>query len=622
MNRFLIILVFVLTSSAGAQEIPKTGVLGIDLVFASSPTGDSQLFAFAPNFSTTLIPIGGLVNGLPSRWAHRRRTLGAMETSIVFVECDGAGIAVCPMGDATGNGAIFLADFRLGTMTATYATNNPAAYDVAVMKSLKMLFIAEDAGNNTTLLRGYSYATPGQLIATNPATLTIPGSPAAYCNRIGVQENAGRIHVPTTDGIQIVAVAGSFPQIDLGNFVLTSPHSPTTNPISFDRNGVTTWMIGTSGFDLQGKPSEAGYQTWTANDAGESGIWGTIPGLSPPRSFVPAAGCHEIALVSDGTDAFAYYLLRDPSPTALFIRPSAIGVVRLLGSQPAIPSFIPCPPDMGEPFAIPTVKGTRVAIESSYGPPFINQPAGGGEKISVLYSPLDPLGIGSVDGVLGVPDPLGGRISTKGMDRPIWSRSGDRILACTSHFPGAPNPGTPGIESLSVSPFIPLDPFISPHPVIPYVLAPNRSIIHPNIFDPRVHGAASFLNDVSIVGNVFHDGMASILATPFGEIGQFQQEVLPFVQDPDIPNFPGVFPPSFEYAVGTLTPPPADFGARRTTFNIVPGLGLDGLLMTAAIGDIIQIQLTGFNFLAAIGWHPSSANSVKRLLPAGLVTTS
>lgn len=605
-----------------AQEIPKSGILGVDLVFASSPSGQSQLYAFAPNLATGLAPVGSSVNNVPSRWAHRRRTLGALETEIRFVAVDGSGIAVCPMGDTIGTGAIFLADFRLGTATSMQATGNPAAYDLTVVESQKLLFLVEDGGANNSILRGFSYATPGQLIPTTPPTLSIVGSPAAYCHQIGVDQDTLALHVPTTQGIQVVHVNANVPNLTPGAFVSTLPHSPTTNPQSVFHNGIRTWIIGMSEFDSAGKPTGAGTTCWDSSGNEQSNAWGTIPGLFPPRSYVPAAGCHELAVVSDGTDSYVYYLLRDPSPTAFFIRPSAIGVVRLLNGQPPTHSLIFCPDDMGEPFAIPTVHGTRVALESSFGPPFIHEPAGGGEKISILYSPLDPLGASSDNGILGVPDPLGGRISTKGVDRPFWTRSGDRVVSCTSYFPGAPNPGTPGIEVLNVSPTIPLDEFISPHQVVPYVLEPNRSIIFPNRFEPRVPGAASFLNGLSVVGNVFHDGMASILVTPFGEIGIFQPDAVPFVQDADIPNFPGVFPASFNYTKGAALPPPSDFGARRTTFNTVPGYGLNGLVMLAAINDVIHIQLTGYNFLAAIGWNQGPSLPVTMPLPTGWVTTS
>jgi hypothetical protein len=279
------------------------------------------------------------------------------------------------------------------------------------------------------------------------------------------------------------------------------------------------------------------------------------------------------------------------------------------------------PATVGEPFANPAVHGARVAFESSFGPPFIGSPPGGGEKISIIYSPLDPLGLQSINGVLGVPAPLGGRISTKGMDRPMWSRDGTRVMAATSHFPGAPNPGVPGIEVLNVPADVPLDAFSAPHTVVANDTFPNQSILYPSVFEPRIPALAGAVNGLSFYGNVFHDGMASILLAPFGEIGQLQLDPLGFTQPSSVVNFPAILPPAFLDATGSTEPIPANFGARRTSFNLQPGLGVFGVTMVMALGDEVHVQAAGFNALSALGPGPELAPFAVAL-PAGATTTT
>ena len=621
-QHLLLLALALLIGPAYAQELPLSGTAGVDLVYATSPGGTSRLYAVTLSPTPAAVPIGAAVQAVPSRWAHRRRTLGALETAMVVLE---QGLVMTPMGDAPGNGAIHLVDVRGGTLTSTLIpTGNPAGYDLAVSEPLQYVFSAEDDGSGNTLLRGFSWSTPGTLTPLNPPTITLPGGPCTGVNRMGMDPLGVRLHVPTTQGVHVVDLSPSAPQMTLGISVLSGTAVPVTNPTSFNRNGTLTWIVGTSTFDATGFPVEAGFFSWTQSGASESGVFGIIPNLSPPRSYVPAVGCTELAVVGDGTDTWAYFLLRDPSPTALYIRPSAIGVARFLGSSPVVAATIPYPAEGGEPFAIPTVSGTRVAIESSQGPPFSTTPPDGGEPVSILYTPLDPLGAGTQDGLLVVPSPLGGRISTKGMDRPLWSRDGTRVVACTSHFPGAPNPGTPGIEVLNVPASVPLNFYNSPHYVVPNFTSPYRSIIFPSSFQPNDPAAAAFLDGVSFVGNVFHNGAASILMAPFGEIGVFDVRSTPFVQSPDIPNFPALLPPTPDDPNGSLVPVPPSFGARRTTWNLYPQMGLVGLVMSAAVDDRILVQPAGLDFLIELGLVPGAQRPApfEIPLPSGWITTT
>ena len=601
---------------AAAQALPASGVQGFDDVYATSPAGTSQFLAINPGYSPAPIPIGPPVPSVPSRWAHRRRTLGALETKITYL----APVTfVTPMGDAVGNGSLHLVDARGRLQTSLVATGNPAAYDVAAYEPLRMVFVAEDDGAGNTILRGFSYATPGTLVPLNPPFLTLAGSPCAYVNRMGVDESGARLLVPTVSGIHEVTLFASGPQLVVTHFFNSGSYTPSTNPTSFDRQGTRTWIIGTCRFAaISNSPKEAGYLLWDHLGITQSGVFGAIPS-NPSKSWVPGAGTEELAVVGDGTDTYVYYLLREPLPGTFFIKPSAVGVVRILGSATPAVSFLPCPDDCGEPFANPAVHGTRVAFESSLGPPFWFEPPGGAEKVNILYTPLDPLGSSTVDGQIAVPGPLGGRISTKGADRPLWSHDGTRVITCTSHFPGAPSPALPGIEVLDVPAAVPVDEYVSPHCVVQNATSPNQSIIYPARFDPRDPAAAAFLDGLTFAGNVFHDGMAGILTHRYGEIGHKQFDS--FTQSSAVPGFPAILPPSFDDPNGSLTPIPRSFGARRATFNLTPALGLSGLVMTAAIGNRILVQPAGINHLAALG-QAIPEDPVVILLPYLWITTT
>jgi len=607
------------SASLQAQELPASGVTGFDYFYATSPAGVSQLYASNALRASLPIPIGAAVDAVPSRWAHRRRTLGALETSATVAM---RGVFLTPMGSAVGNGALHLVDTRNGTQSALVPTGNPAGYDLCTVPRLKFVFAAEDNGAGQTVLRGFSYATPGALLALNPPSLSLAGSPSAYVQRIGVDSTQFILHVPTSSGIHVVQLSFGGVHMTPITFLSTAPASPTTNPQSFTRGGALTWTIGTSTFNANPTPAPvaAGMFTWTENGAVDASSFGIVP-TAPSKQWIPAAGTQELALVSDGSDAYAYYLLREPGPGTFFVKPSAIGVVRFQGSTPPITSTILMPDSVGEPFANPAVSGKRVAFESSFGPPFSSTPPDGGEKISILYSPLDVLGAGSADGVLGVPAPLGGRISTKGMDRPIWSVDGTRVMAATSHFPGAPNPGVPGLEVLNVPANVVLDGFSAPHTVVANNPFPNQSILQAGTFLPRNPAAVISLAGMSFYGTVFNQGLASLATLGFGEVGQIQLDPVGFVQSPFVPNFPAILPPSFLDASGSLTPIPGNFGARRSSFNFDPLFGPDGLMMSAAIGDRIIVEMSSTNMRAAVGIGVSVDN-VALPLPAGWVTTT
>jgi hypothetical protein len=610
-------------SALHAQELPKSGTYGVDLVYATDPaTNTSQLY-FVDAISQSALPLGNAFTGVPSRWAHRRRTLGALETSIELAE---PFVVMTPLGDAAGNGAIHFLDARTGSILADFvvATGNPAGYDLALFPPLQMAFTAEDDGAGGTTLRGFSYATAGAFTALNPPTLTLPGTPSAYVNRIGVDLASQTLQVPTVLGNQIVQLAAASPQMALGTFVAAGSHPPTTNPIAFDRPDGRIWIVGTSAFDFAGNPTESGFLAWKVDGSQSwSDVFGIIPGRFPMRSYAPAVGAEELAVVSDGTDAWVYSLLRDPDPSSAFVRAAAVGVIRFLGNvDPAVSKLIG-PGRMGEPFAIPTVWNGRVAIESSEGPPWWATPPGGSERISIVYSPLDPLGAATQDGVLAVAGPLGGRVSCKGMDRPLWARDGSGVFATTSNYSGAPNPGSPGIEFLPVSATVTVDNRTLAALVVGNLNGTDQSITLGSSFDPDDATRGAVLDGISLCGTVFHDGLGSALEYKDGRklIGQKQVHAPKFVQSTKIPEFPAIFPPTFDDATGSLVPIPDTMGARRTTFDFHPGLGLIGLTMVAAMGDVVYVQPTGYDMLAALGLVPS-LDPLPIALPTGWITSS
>jgi hypothetical protein len=610
-------------SASLAQELPKSGTYGVDLVYATDPaTNTSQLF-FVDAVSQSAIALSNPFTGVPSRWAHRRRTLSALETSIERAD---PFVLFTPLGDAVGNGAIHYLDARTGSILAdlVVATGNPAGYDLALCEPLQMVFAAEDDGAGGTTLRGFSYATAGALTPLSPAALTLPGTPSAYVNRIGVDLASQTLQVPTVLGNQIVQLATASPQMALGTFVAAGSHPPTTNPIAFDRPDGRIWILGTSAFDPSGNPTESGFLAWKADGSQSwSDVFGVIAGRFPVRSYVPSVGAEELAIVSDGTDAYVYSLLRDPDPSSGFVRASAVGVVRFLGTVDPVISKLLCPGRMGEPFSIPTVRDGRVAIESSEGPPWWATPAGGSEKISIVYSPLDPLGAATQDGLLAVAGPLGGRVSCKGMDRPIWARDGSGVFATTSNYPGSPNPGSPGIEFLPVSATVPVDNRTLATLVVGNLNGTDQSITLGSQFDPDDSTRGASFDGISFCGTVFHDGLGAALEYKDGRhlIGQKQVHSPKFVQSTKIPDFPAIFPPTFDDATGSTVPIPGAMGARRTTFDLHPGLGLIGMTMVGAIDDVVYVQPTGYDMLASLGLVPS-LDPLAIALPTGSITTS
>ncbi|MBK6941744.1 MAG: hypothetical protein IPH13_16330 [Planctomycetes bacterium] len=599
-----------------AQELPLSGTNGVFVFEVTQPGGLTQMHVIAPTLSaTSAVPIGNPVTGVPSRWAHRRRTLGALETELAFAP---PFVVMAPMGDVVGTGGIHFVDARTNPITSTLVQTggNPIGYDLLVDSTRQRVYAVSDDGLGGTIVHGFSYATPGTLTALTPPSVTLPGAPSAYVNRITIDPSTSALIVPTSTGLGIVAQSASAPQIAQSAFLSTGVFAPATNAAPVTRAGSTQWSIGLCRFDtINNAPREAGIALFDTTAIAHQASFGIVP-LVPSKFWVPAAGTHELAVVGDGVDAYVYFLLREPGPGTFFVKPSAIGALALVGNNAPYTGIVSVPNLCGEPFAIPTTFGARVAFESSFGLPFTPNPPGGGEINNLLYTPLDPLGASTTFGLVAVPGPLGGRISTKGYERPLWSRDGTRLVATTSHFPGAPNPGVPGVEVLEVPADVVLTEFNSPSTIVPSPTFPVQAILQPGTFLPRDPNGALAVNGLSFVGNVFNDGLRSVALTTFGAVGQYQIETPNFVQSPDVPNFPAIFPPAFLDATGSLTAVPATFGARRTSFNLIPGFGLSGMVMAAAVDDEVVLQLTGYDTLAALGLF-APAPALRFALPAG-----
>lgn len=615
------VLASAVAAPAPAQLLPESGSFGLTLVYATSPTGTSQLQLLNPLGSPVVQDWGAPVAAVPSRWAHRRRTMGGLETEIAWPANK---VWITPMGDAVGNGALHLVDARGSSVPVSVLvpTGNPAAYDLLVTQGLGFVFSAEDTGSGTTRLRGFSWATTGTLTPLTPAFLDLPGAPAAHVNRMGYDAAAQQLHVPTETGVQVLQLSASAPHVTTGAFISTLPETPTTNPASFQRNGQTTWIVGTAnhtpGFGLE--PLYGGWMAWTAGGLLAKDDFGAVPSV-PTKNWVPAAGAEELSVVSNGTDTYVYYLLREPKPGVFFVKGSGVGVAKFLGAAAPTTGFVALSDAGGEPFGVPEVHGTRVAFETSFGPPFVLEPADGGERVCILYSPLDPVGAATTDGVIGIAAPLGGRISTKGNDRPIWGDDGSRVYAATSWFPGAPSVGLAGLEVLDVPAGFAVNEWTSPHTVVPTPDFPDQSIIFPGIFRPRDPVQAALWDGVDAVGHVAHDGTAAVFATGNAEIGQKQFEDPKFALPSGLPGFRSLLPATFDDVNGSLIPVPIDYGARRAAFNLIPGLSLTGLVMYSAYEDRVLLQPTGYETLAEIGLVPS-VGRVDLALPAGWVTTS
>lgn len=606
-----------LASPTAAQGLPLSGCGGLDLVYGTDPSGNSQLYALGLQLAAKPIPLGAPVDAQPSTWLHRRRALSAQEPAILQPE---PLVLLTPMGDALGNGAIHLVDARAGfpPVSTLVSTGNPASYDLIHHPTLRQVFVLEDAGALGSRLRGFSYATPGQLTPLNPATLQVPGRPAASVTRIGLDETGRRLMIATSLGIQVVTINSAAPQMVPQNFQATSIGGPVSNPTRVQIGSQQWWMVATASLDGGGEPIVGGCYVWNTGPVLQQNFGHPI---GSSKFWVPALGQTELAVIGNANRADAYVLLREPQPGTLYVKPGALAAMRFEpGFTPeleleALTSF------SGEPFGNASAQGTRLAFFSQFGPPFSFLTPDGGSTLNIVYSPLDALGAGTPLGLLAVPAPYGGRIDPRGCDRPLWSRDGLSVAATTSDVPGVPSNGQPGIELLQVPEDVPVSGLQSPHTLVHVAPDSQQNYVLPARFDPRFPSLANALANYSAVGTGFAEGVAAVLLTPKSELGQIEETGAALVVPRFVPIFPNQLPLAFEDATGGSTLIPEPMGARRASFNLYPNLGLLGLTMLVADGNKLILQPAGYNALAKLGLFPKLP-PIPFALPKGTVTSS
>jgi hypothetical protein len=604
-------------SPVPAQGLPLSGCGGLDLVYGTDGSGNSQLYALALQLAAKPLPLGAPVAAKPSTWLHRRRALSALEPSILQPE---PLVLLTPMGDALGNGAIHLVDARAGfpPVSTLVSTGNPASYDLVHHPALRQVFVLEDAGAAGSVLRGFSYATPGQLTPLNPPSIQIPGRPAASVTRIGLDEVGRRLMIASSLGIQVVNIAASAPQMVPQNFQATALGAPVTNPARVQIGTQQWWMVATASFDGSSAPVNGGCYVWNTGPVLEQSF-GQPVGSS--KFWVPALGQNELAVVGNATRADVYVLLREPPPGTLFVKPGALAALRFEASVAPAFALEPLTSFSGEPFGNASVQGTRLAFFSQFGPPFSFLTPDGGSTLNLVYSPLDPLGAGLPLGLLAVPAPYGGRIDPRGCDRPLWSRDGRSVAATTSDVPGVPSNGQPGIELLHVPADVPVSGLQSPHTLVQVAPDSQQNYVLPARFDPRFPSLANALANYSAVGTGFSEGVAAVLLTPKSELGQIEEVGAALSLPIAVPSFPNQLPLAFEDATGPSSLIPALMGARRASFNLYPNLGLLGLTMLVADGNTLILQPAGYNALAKLGLFPKLP-PIPFALPAGSTTSS
>lgn len=582
-----------LISSAIAQDIPRSGSFGLDAFVVTTPAGTSALYA-----AQTLSPFTTLaMPAPPSRWLHRRRHMAALETEIAVDRTSGY-VLVIPTGDQATNGGISFFDFRLGLTTSHMAATAPSAYDVLLLPAHKYAVVAADDGQGNTAVDLYDYSAPGLTPVRTSAT--VAGIPAAGATRMVATTNESHVLVPTADGVHIFALGAMPTPLNATAFISTTPRSPAGNIALFTRNTAPHAAVMTSDFGPNNRPLDAAILSFDLTGQSVTTPVGNVPNTNPPKPYVPAAGFHDPGVVQVAGVAYVAFLLREKDPGTFFTKPAGVGVMGF--GVPNDPTFaIPTTSAAaGEPFEELAVFGTRIAFMTGGDPFWWPAPAGGSERLNVLYTPLDPVGIGTIGGVIGSAGPLGGRIGTEVTDRPLWSRDGRHLFVTSSNFPGAPNPGLAGSEILEVPAARALNEVQDHcHTLIPLGdQISERAYGLPTRFDPIDLPASAFGN-FTLFGQFIQSAAHAVLLpqTAFGWIGvrDFTSFFLP--RDTSIPLFP-VTPRVYNDQQTPIVAPPATYGARRSSFNL--------LLQQATPWVIYQLQIADDKAI----YHAAGFNSM------------
>ncbi|HEX5052240.1 MAG TPA: hypothetical protein VFZ65_10740 [Planctomycetota bacterium] len=584
--------VALLLTSAIAQEIPRSGSLGLDAYVVTTPAGTSSLYASSPlgAFLTFALPAP------PSRWLHRRRHMAALETEIAF---DRTNLCLAiPTGSQATNGGLSFFDFRSGLLVSHLPTTAPSAYDVLLLGAHHYALAAADDGLGNTAVDLYDYSLPG--VAPVRFSLTVPGIPAAGVTRIVATANESHVLVATAAGVQILAVGALPTPLAPVAFLATAPRSPAGNIALFTRGTAPHCAVITSDFGPDNRPLDAAILSFDLTGAPVTTAVGNVPNTNPPKPYVPAAGFHDPGVVQVAGIAYVAFLLREKDPGTFFTKPAGVGVIGFgVPNEPtfAIPLTLPA---AGEPFEEVAVFGTRIAFLTGGDPFWWPSPAGGSERLNILYTPLDPLGAGTIGGAIGSAGPLGGRIGTEVTDRPLWSRDGRHLFVTSSNFPGAPNPGIAGSEMLEVPAGRAIDE-VQDHcqTLIPLGdQVSERAYGLPTRFDPIDLPAGAF-GSFTLFGQYIQSAAHAILLpeTSFGWIGSREFTTHFLLRDPNIPLFP-VTPRIYDDRHTPTVVPPPSYGARRAAFNLlVHDASLPAVYMLQIADDKAIYHATGFNLM-------------------------
>ncbi|MBL9077867.1 MAG: hypothetical protein JNL08_10210 [Planctomycetes bacterium] len=575
-----------------AQEIPRSGTFGLDAFVVTTPGGSSELYAAPPLQAFATFPLPAP----PSRWLHRRRHMAAMETEIACDRSNSILLAI-PTGNQPTNGGVSFLDFRAGAAIHHVPATAPAAYDVLLLRSVSYALVAADDGQGSTAVDLYDYSVPGA--PPQRATVLVPGIPAAGVTRIAATADESRVVVATASGVQIFAVGPMPSPLVPVAFVSTAPHSPAGNVAMFLRGTAPHAAVITSDFGPNNRPLDAEIVSFDMLGNAVVTPCGVVPNTNPPKPYVPAAGFHDPGVVQVAGIAYIAFLLREKDPGTFFTKPAGVGVIGF--GVPNEPTFaVPrTTAAAGEPFEEVAVYGTRIAFMTGGDPFWWPAPAGGSERLNVLYTPLDPVGAGTIGGVIGSAGPLGGRIGTEVTDRPLWSRDGKQLFVTSSNFPGAPNPGLAGSEVVAVPDNRALNE-VQDHcqTLIPLGdQTSERAYGLPTRFDPIDLPAGAF-GSFTLFGQYIQSAAHAIVLPQvgFGWIGmrEFTSFFLP--RDPNIPLFP-VTPRVYDdRGAIPIVPPPATFGARRSAFNLLVHDTATWLIyMLQVAEDKVIYHATGWN---------------------------
>lgn len=578
-------------SVAVAQEIPASGTMGIDAFVVSEPGGISQLHAVSPTAGSLTIALPAP----PSRWLHRRRHMAALEAEIAC-DRDNPIVLAIPTGDHSTNGGVSIVDFRGATVVSHLQATAPSAYDVLLLTGHHYALAASDDGLGNTVVDLYDYSLP--LTTPTHASLTLAGIPAAGVTRMVATDDEANVIVATAAGVHILAIGTMPAPLAPVAFLATGARSPAGNVALFVRGAAPHAAVITSDFGSNNRPLDAEILSFDLAGNSVTTPVGNVPNTNPPKPYVPAAGFHDPGVVQVAGIAYVAFLLRERDPGTFFTKPAGVGVVGF--GVPNEPTFaVPrTTAAAGEPFEELAVYGTRIAFMTGGDPFWWPAPAGGSERLNILYTPLDPVGVGTIGGVIGSAGPLGGRIGTEVTDRPLWSHDGGHLFVTSSNFPGAPNPGIAGSEILAVpqarainevqdhcQTLIPLGDQVS-----------ERAYGLPTRFAPRDMPAGAF-GSFTLFGQYIQSAAHAILVpeVSFGWIGlrEFTSHFL--LRDPNIPLFP-VTPRVYDDQQGPIVPPPTSYGARRASFNLLAHEASPVVIYMLQIADDKVIyNATGWN---------------------------